>query len=130
MLSADQKEDGTYKADIQWRYSDQDKQSVLKFFSHLDTVLQECNIGQVEYSGLERHEDWPLIGIHSHFMGTTRMGDDHKTSVTDANARVHGSSNLYIAGPSLFPAYGFANPFLTIVALSLRLGDHLLKRMK
>ena len=129
-LSSDKKADGTHKVDIQWRYSDQDKASVLKFFSHLDLILQEHNIGAVEYSGLEKCENWPLIGIHSHFMGTTRMGEDKKTSVTDTNARVHGSSNLYIAGPSLFPAYGFANPFLTITALSIRLGDHLLKQMK
>ena len=84
----------------------------------------------IEYSGLETLQDWPLIGVHSHLMGTTRMGDDTKTSVTNADGRVHGTSNLYIAGPSLFPTYGFANPFLTITALSLRLADHLLKQIK
>lgn len=129
-LSSNKKNDGTFKVDIQWRYSDKDKKSVLKFFSHLDAILQKNDIGKVEYSGLEKCEDWPLIGIHSHFIGTTRMGTDKKTSVTNKNARVHGTKNLYIAGPSLFPTYGFANPFLTITALSIMLGDHLLKQMR
>ncbi|MEP3475798.1 MAG: GMC family oxidoreductase [Hyphomicrobiales bacterium] len=129
MLSNDQKADGTNKANISWCFSEKDKSSVLNFFSYLDKVLQEKEIGRVEYSGLKKTKDWPLIGIHSHFMGTTRMGEDKKTSVTDANARVHGSSNLYIAGPSLFPTYGFANPFLTISALSIRLGEHLAKQI-
>lgn len=120
----------TNKVNIKWRYTDDDKESVLKFFSHLDKVLKENNLGKVEYSRLQNSKDWPLIGIHSHFMGTTRMGTNIKTSVTNENALVHGSRNLYIAGPSLFPTYGFANPFLTIGALSLKLGDYLLKQIK
>lgn len=130
MLSSDKKEDGTQQVDIQWRFSDKDKESVMRFFSHFDKMVRKYNIGQVEFSGLEKLDDWPLVCIHSHFMGTTRMGEDKKTSVTDKNARVHSSKNLYLAGPSLFPAYGYANPFLTITALSLRLGDHLLKQIK
>lgn len=130
LLSPDKKEDGTHKVDIQWRYSDKDKHSVLKFFAHLDDKLREHNIGNIEYSGLKKCEDWPLISIHSHLMGSTRMGNDKKTSVTDGNALVHGLSNLYISGPSLFPTYGFANPFLTITALSLKLADHLLKQVE
>ena len=53
-------------------------------------------------------------------MGTTRMGDDPRTSVTDADGRVHGLGNLWVAGSSLFPTGGWANPTLTIVALALR----------
>ena len=60
-----------------------------------------------------------------HFMGTTRMGSDPARSVTDAAGKVHGFSNLYVAGSSLFPASSAANPTLTIVALALRLGEHL-----
>ncbi len=60
-----------------------------------------------------------------HMMGTTRMGHNPDTSVTDAQGRVHGVENLYVAGSSLFPAVGAANPTLTIVALALRLANHL-----
>ncbi|WP_298922010.1 GMC family oxidoreductase [uncultured Roseobacter sp.] len=60
-----------------------------------------------------------------HIMGTTRMGDDPGSSVVDGNCRVHGYSNLSIAGSSVFTTGGYANPTLTLVALALRLGDHL-----
>ena len=60
-----------------------------------------------------------------HLMGTTLMGMDPRDSVVDANCRVHQHSNLYIAGSSVFPSSGTANPTLTIAALSLRLADRL-----
>ena len=60
-----------------------------------------------------------------HIMGTTRMGRSRATSVVDEECRVHGYDNLFVAGSSVFPSGGFANPTLTIVALALRLGDRL-----
>ena len=60
-----------------------------------------------------------------HHMGTTRMHQDPKKGVVDQNCRVHGISNLFIAGPSVFPTSGYANPSLTIVALAVRLADHI-----
>jgi choline dehydrogenase-like flavoprotein len=68
------------------------------------------------------------IGSSWHHMGTTRMHSDPKRGVVDGNCRVHGVSNLYIAGSSVFPTSGHANPTLTIVALALRLGDHLSRK--
>ena len=130
MLSEDKAEDGSYKAKIDWRFTQRDKDSVISFFDLLDQNVRAANIGHIEYSVLREKDDWPITGIHSHFMGTTRMGNDPKTSVTDADAKVHGYGNLYISGPSLFPAYGYANPFLTITALALRLSDHLLSALK
>ena len=58
------------------------------------------------------------------------MHDDSKRGVVDRNCRVHDISNLYIAGSSVFPTAGVANPTLTIVALALRLADHLEKIME
>ena len=62
-------------------------------------------------------------------MGTTRMSADPKTGVVDADSRVHNYRNLYVAGSSVFPTSGWANPTLTIIALSLRLADHLDTRL-
>ncbi|MEM8754885.1 MAG: GMC family oxidoreductase, partial [Pseudomonadota bacterium] len=62
-----------------------------------------------------------------HHCGTTRMSADPKTGVVDADCRVHGVSNLHIASSSVFPTHGFATPTLTIVALALRLADHLVE---
>ena len=61
----------------------------------------------------------------NHHLGTTRMHDDPKQGVVDANSQVHGLANLFIAGSSVFPTYGASNPTLNLVALTLRLADHL-----
>jgi choline dehydrogenase-like flavoprotein len=78
---------------------------------------------------IEMNEDdttWPndLYG-DEHHMGTTRMHPDTTRGVVDANCRVHGLANLFIASSTVFPTAGAANPTLTIVALALRLADHL-----
>jgi choline dehydrogenase-like flavoprotein len=56
------------------------------------------------------------------------MSDDPKQGVVDANCRVHGLSNLYIGGAAVYPTAGAVNPTLTLVAISLRLADHLKDR--
>ena len=58
-------------------------------------------------------------------MGTTRMNRDPTKGVVDENCRVHSLANLYVAGSSVFPTGGVANPTLTIVTLALRLADHI-----
>jgi choline dehydrogenase-like flavoprotein len=60
-----------------------------------------------------------------HHLGTARMGANPRTSVVDANCRIHGLSNLYVAGGAVFPTSSQANPTLTIVALALRLAAQL-----
>lgn len=59
----------------------------------------------------------------AHPTGTTRMGDDLRTSVVDKNCQLHGVSGLYVAGSSVFPTSSHANPTHMIVALALRLAD-------
>ncbi|HLL45114.1 MAG TPA: GMC family oxidoreductase, partial [Longimicrobiaceae bacterium] len=66
-------------------------------------------------------------GLHHH-MGTTRMHPDPKQGVVDEHGRVHGVSNLFMAGCSVFPTGGYINSTLTIIALSVRLADHLASR--
>ena len=65
------------------------------------------------------------VGFFWHHTGTTRMHDDPAQGVVDADCRVHGVSNLFVAGSSVFPTGGTAAPTLTIVALALRLADHI-----
>jgi choline dehydrogenase-like flavoprotein len=71
--------------------------------------------------------DWQEaeIGWGNHHMGTTRMASDPAQGVVDADCKAHGIANLYIAGSSVFPSCGPVNPTLTIVALAMRLADHL-----
>jgi choline dehydrogenase-like flavoprotein len=66
---------------------------------------------------------------HFHHMGTTRMHDDPAKGVVDANCRVHGLGNLFIAVSSVFPTGGNDNPTLTLTALAIRLADHLKKEL-
>jgi choline dehydrogenase-like flavoprotein len=56
------------------------------------------------------------------------MADDPAHGVVDRDCRVHGLENLYVAGSSVFPTSGTAGPTLTIVALAVRLADHLRDR--
>lgn len=60
-----------------------------------------------------------------HHLGTTRMHNDPKKGVVDADGKVHGIANLFVAGSSVFPTYGSSNPTMNLLALTLRLGDHL-----
>ena len=61
----------------------------------------------------------------NHHLGTTRMHNDPKKGVVDANSKVHGVANLFLAGSSVFPTYGSSNPTMNFLALTLRLADHL-----
>ena len=64
-----------------------------------------------------------------HHLGTARMGEDVRTSVVDANCQVHSVRDLFVAGSAAFPTSSQANPTLTLIALSLRLGDELCRRL-
>jgi choline dehydrogenase-like flavoprotein len=64
-----------------------------------------------------------------HHMGATRMHVDPTLGVVDQNCRVHSLANLYVAGSSVFPTSSAVNPTLTIVALALRLADHIKGRL-
>ena len=72
-------------------------------------------------------EDWPdgMEIAGNHHMGGTRMGTDRATSVVDADCRVHGMENLYVAGSSVFTTGGQCTPTTTITALAVRLAEHL-----
>jgi choline dehydrogenase-like flavoprotein len=72
----------------------------------------------------KRYGDAVILDM-AHTAGTTRMAYDRKDGVVDSNCQVFGIRRLYVAGASVFPTCGHANPTLMIVAAALRLGDHL-----
>jgi choline dehydrogenase-like flavoprotein len=73
--------------------------------------------------------DIPIAGC-AHQAGTCRFGTDPETSVLDVNCRAHELDNLYVVDTSVFPSIGAVNPALSAMANSLRVGDHLLERLK
>jgi choline dehydrogenase-like flavoprotein len=78
----------------------------------------------------DHRDDWmKTMDWGNHHLGTTRMSNDPKQGVVDADCKVHGLENLHIAGSSVFPTYSASNPTLNLLALTLRLGDHLKKVM-
>ncbi len=108
---------------LEWRLRDLDTSSVRRSLEIVGEELGAAGLGRVFLRSAVGDE--PDISGGHHHMGTTRMGEDPSTSVVDADGRLHGTDNLYVAGSSVFPSAGFANPTLTVVALALRLAGHL-----
>jgi choline dehydrogenase-like flavoprotein len=88
----------------------------------------ECHVGLFARS-LFVGQRIPLAGV-AHQNGTIRFGHDPKTSALDANCKAHEVDNLYVVDASFFPSSGAVNPALTIIANALRVGDHLLQRLR
>ncbi len=109
---------------LDWRLSPGDTESIRRTQDVLDRELRAARLGAVEDKLGEERPPALFYGLYHH-LGTTRMARDPKQGVVDSDCRVHGVSNLFIAGSSVFPTGGWANPTLTIVALSVRLADHL-----
>ena len=126
LLAAARDRLGSRRAVLDWRVAAADKAAAARSHVILDGALRTAGIGRVVRSRLDAGPDWPedLRGARHH-MGTTRMHADPGRGVVDADCRVHGVDNLYVAGSSVFPTSGTANPTLTIVALALRLAEHL-----
>ena len=72
-------------------------------------------------------KDGSRIGFGSHHMGTTRMAQRPEEGVVDRDCKVFGTSNLYVAGSSVFATGGAINPTFTLTALALKLAKHLEK---
>jgi choline dehydrogenase-like flavoprotein len=70
------------------------------------------------------------ISVVGYQLGTCRMGADPSTSVLDINCRTHDIDNLYVVDSSFFPSCPAVGPALTIMANALRVGDHLMERLK
>jgi len=133
MLSEDRDRLGLNRARVDWRLTEPEKQSMAELVKAIGREFGRLNIGRVKLADwlMEDSGTWPAsLSAGNHHMGTTRMADDPKSGVVDSNCRVHGIQNLYVAGSSVFPTAGSGVPTLSIVALSLRLADHLKGRMQ
>ena len=109
---------------VAWRLTELDRRSLAITYRLVDAELRRAGIGHIEQRFGD--EDVPSqVWGNWHHMGTTRMHEDPRVGVVDRDCRVHGIANLFVAGSSVFPTGGYANPTLTIVALAVRLADHL-----
>ena len=133
---------GMARIQLDWRLSADDERSMailaqrvageITRLGHgrvrLHPALQDPTGGWARAGNLIGHDtasEAPPMHISWHHIGTTRMAASARDGVVDADCRVHGTANLFVAGSSVFPTAGIANPTMTIVALALRLGDRL-----
>ncbi|HVE53776.1 MAG TPA: GMC oxidoreductase, partial [Ramlibacter sp.] len=115
---------------VDWNYGSDDIDSVRRTLDLVAQEMQRTGVGELTYEAETLEEDLMRFGAYGgHHCGTARMGTDPRTSVVDSNCRVHSVNNLFVAGSSVFPTSSQANPTLTLIAMSLRLGRHLSQRL-
>jgi choline dehydrogenase-like flavoprotein len=122
---------GMPRVRLDWTWSEADWRSLESTVAAFSQALGEAGLGRVSFP-VDRSAFVAMAASSAsrHHMGATRMHRDPAKGVVDANSRVHGVSNLYVAGSSVFPTSGIGNPTLTLLAMTMRLSDHLKTEMK
>jgi choline dehydrogenase-like flavoprotein len=112
-------------ARVNWRIDNDTRRSLIRLGHLLAEELPRAGLPRplLENWIAERRPEDSVITDHGHTSGTTRMSENPKLGVVDANCQVHGIARLYLAGASVFPTSGHANPTLMIVSLAIRLAD-------
>ncbi len=128
-LSSEKDELGMPRANLRWKFTPLDKKSIRVFYELLGQEMGRAGLGRLQVMDWLLDGDdnaWPnILSGGWHHMGTARMHPDPKQGVVDANCKVHGLANLFVAGGAVYPTGGAVNPTLTVVAMALRLSDHL-----
>lgn len=127
-LEAERDALGIPRATLHWEWRETDQRAVSRAQGLLQEGLARSGIGRYVPEFVDGRPVLRHAGLHHH-MGTTRMHPSPARGVVDEQGRVHGVANLYVSGLSTFPSGGYINPTLTIVALAMRLGDHLHTQM-
>ncbi len=126
MLSQKKDKLGINQVNLKWKLRDLDKYTVIKLHEFLEMKFRKSDIFNLKVNENFIDQQFPYsYESGHHHTGTTKMSDNPKKGVVDKDCKVHGVSNLYIAGSSVFPTAGVANPTLTIIALAIRLSDHI-----
>ncbi|MCT4334404.1 GMC oxidoreductase [Paracoccus sp. YLB-12] len=115
---------GMRRIALDWRLTDLDWRTFEETGTVLGAALEAARFGRRRQLRSLRRDNTSIL--HSnHHLGTTRMAANPELGVVDANARLHGLENLYIMSGGIFPTVSWANPTLTLLALTLRLAEHL-----
>ncbi|QUD86477.1 GMC oxidoreductase [Phenylobacterium montanum] len=125
-LTGDRDAYGMPRLRVDWRVNAADLEALKRAYAVLAAELERTGVGRLDYSPDEVAERALAEGAYGgHHLGTTRMSARPEDGVVDPDLRVHGVNNLFVASGSVLPTSSQANPTLTILALSLRLGDRL-----
>jgi choline dehydrogenase-like flavoprotein len=122
---------GMNRVKVDWQVTELVKRTFDRTVALIADDLQRAGVADVTLDEPLEGKPWPaqLEGTWHH-MGTTRMHDSPKEGVVDRNCKMHGVSNLYVAGSSVFPTVGANFPTITIAAMTLRLAGHLAQVLK
>ena len=120
-------ETGMPEVVVDWRVSAQEVGTMRRYAGHLRGEFEAMGLTGVEWARGMMDEGEALEGLEDarHAMGGACMGDDPRTSVVNAEMRVHGVGNLSVASAAVFPDGSAQLPTLTMMALALRLADRL-----
>jgi choline dehydrogenase-like flavoprotein len=117
---------GLIKSTLNWRLSPLEKRTLRRAHEMIAESLAARDYGRVRVTPTHNLDLFPKQTKGGyHHMGTTRMAHTEREGVVDRDSKVFGVDNLFIAGSSVFTTSGSANPTLTIVALALRLAEHI-----
>jgi choline dehydrogenase-like flavoprotein len=120
---------GRPRARLTWRPGGEDMAGWQRVMALLGREIARAGLGRLVIpDGPPREAALARLRPACHHMGTTRMSADPRAGVVDPDCRVHGITNLYVAGSSVFPTGGHANPMLPAMMLTLRLADRLAAR--
>jgi choline dehydrogenase-like flavoprotein len=126
ILSNEKDSLGIRRACLDWKLADIDRRTLLLISAIARDEFSRLSLGRVTEADWINEGVWPpRFDVGPHHMGTTRMSVSPRDGVVDGNGKVHSVANLYVAGSSIFPTGGHANPTLTLLATSLRLADHI-----
>lgn len=111
---------------VTWKLTELDRRTASAMVATVAAEFGRRGLGEVRPAPWLAAPNW-REHLHDsiHQMGTTRLGEAPEASVVSADCEIHDVSGLFVAGASVFPAAGYVNPTLTIMALAIRLADHL-----
>lgn len=124
-LAADRDSIGLPRLKIDWRLSATDIDLLHRGLLRIQAALATSGTVRLDLDADRLAEQVASVTPISHHMGTARMGESAATGVCDGDGQLFGTRGVYICGAATFPTSGFANPTLSIVALAMRLADHL-----
>ncbi len=132
MLSPSQKDRlGMSRVRVDWRLTSKVQRTFDRTLAIMADEMHRSGVARVELDPPIEGGKWPSdIEGTWHHMGTTRMHDSPKQGVVDRNCKVHGLSNLFVAGSSVFPTAGANFPTITLAALAFRLSEHLASELR
>jgi choline dehydrogenase-like flavoprotein len=116
---------------IDWRAGALDVESVARAYALLERELAAAGLGTLVID--RERMDAAIRGdgaVGGHHLGAVRMAEGPERGVVDRHCRLFGVHNGYVASGAVLPTSSQANPTFTIVALAIRLADHLKQRAR